>query len=66
MHVARERFEVIQRKLVHKVAGAENVRNLSGHEQPLELLRQVGLAVRDVQVADHQHEHLRRGCHGWG
>lgn len=56
--ISRQRLEVVERQLVHKVARAEDMGDLSGNEQRLELLGQIRLAVRDVEVANHQREHL--------
>eukprot|EP00326_Haptolina_ericina_P014227 CAMPEP_0181204764 /NCGR_PEP_ID=MMETSP1096-20121128/20111_1 /TAXON_ID=156174 ORGANISM="Chrysochromulina ericina, Strain CCMP281" /NCGR_SAMPLE_ID=MMETSP1096 /ASSEMBLY_ACC=CAM_ASM_000453 /LENGTH=97 /DNA_ID=CAMNT_0023295489 /DNA_START=967 /DNA_END=1257 /DNA_ORIENTATION=- len=55
--IGRQRFQVVKRELVDQVACAEDVCNLAWDKKRLELLRQVGLAVRDVHVADDEHEH---------
>jgi len=60
VHLRGERAQVVERRLVCDVARAQDARNLAGHEQRLELVGQLGRAVRDVQVAEHEHEHLGR------
>ena len=63
MDIGRQRFQVVKRELVDQVACAEDVCNLAWDKKRLELLRQVGLAVRDVHVADDEHEHLQASPH---
>jgi hypothetical protein len=59
--LGRNRAEVLVRLLVTHVAGADNLLDLAGHEQTLELCWQVGHPARDVQVSEDQDEHHGQG-----
>ena len=56
MDITGERLQVIERVPRAQVAGAEDVLDLSRNQKFLELGREAGCSVRDVDVPDHQHE----------
>jgi len=57
MEVGREGLEVRKLLWAAQVAGADDRLNLFGHQQLLELVGDPCHPVRDVQVADQQHQH---------
>lgn len=57
IHVGRDAPEVLIRLAVAHVARAENLLDLAGHEELLELGGEVVDAVGDVEVADDENEH---------
>lgn len=61
VHVGGERSQVVVRQLVDYVSCAKDVLDLPGLKKCLEFFGEVRLAVRDVQVADDEDEHLNAG-----
>ena len=61
VHVCGKRAQVVVGEFVDNIARAEDVLDLARLQQRLELLGQIRLAMRDVQIADDQDEHHGRG-----
>ena len=58
VHIRSERSQVVVRQLVDDIARAQDVLYFAGLQQRFKLLGEVSLAMRDVQVADDEDEHL--------